>query len=155
MRKTLIAAAALLAVSGCAFADDLKSFHTKDKFETAGYDVALWRLNAARYGVPQRRERVVIVGVPIGGKLPEQPPAWTVPGGEGCILATPSVRDVLDDLPALKAGEDASALAYRVSPLTEYQRLMRGEVLPPRYLDGAQVDSDQQCGAVQSCFDFA
>lgn len=129
--------------------------HILEGLRDAGYEVALWRLNAAHYGVPQRRERVVIVGVPTGSALPKQPSAWTALSGGDGYLATPSVRDALDDLPAVRAGEDSSTLSYRSPPLTEYQRLMRGELTAPQYLEGAQVDPNQQRGAVRPRLEFA
>lgn len=121
----------------------------------AGYDVALWRLNATHYGVPQKRERVIIVGVPRGGALPEKPEAWAAPIPTEGMRLTPNVRDVLGDLPPVRAGEDASHLPYSHAPLTEYQRLMRGELTPLRYLEGARIDPSQQRGAVQPRLEFA
>lgn len=42
-------------------------------FEALGYDVTYQLYNAADYGVPQKRERVIIVGVAKGGKRFEPP----------------------------------------------------------------------------------
>ena len=41
----------------------LEQFHTKGKFKGLSYRVIFRLLNAADYGIPQRRERVFIVGI--------------------------------------------------------------------------------------------
>ena len=109
-----------------------------------GYEVGLWRMNTAEYGVPQRRERVVIVGVPFGSHLPRQPQAWTVPAQGTVLVPTPTVFDALSDLPELAAGEDGSHLPYPHPPLTVYQRLLRGQMAPQEYVEGAPIDPDRQ-----------
>ncbi len=82
------------------FLDELVS-----AFKNAGYDVRLpWRvLNAANYGVPQHRQRLIIFGAKKGSALPDYPqrlcnavddrrPYPDLPIGPTC-------KDALDDLP--------------------------------------------------------
>jgi DNA (cytosine-5)-methyltransferase 1 len=117
-----------------------------DGLRAAGYEVAMWRLNAAEFGVPQRRERVIIVGVPIGEVLPSPPRPWTDAAGRGGLFTTPrtcSVQDALGDLPPLRHGEDGSHLAYRLEAAAEYQKLSRGLLSPDDYLRGAARSNDQ------------
>jgi DNA (cytosine-5)-methyltransferase 1 len=99
-------------------------------FRTVGYDVEIWRLNAAEYGVPQRRQRVIIVGVPTGRPVPRCPEAWTIPVPDEVSLVTPTVTvvDAIDDLPPIAAGQDGSRLRYRTGPTSSYQALLRGEM---------------------------
>ncbi len=93
---------------------------------------------AADYGVPQRRERVIILGggeplvenfhmekissVPKSGKTSPLP---SVPGAEGTV----------GDLPPLYPGEDGSCGGYRFPASNSYQRFMRGELTPEEYLE--------------------
>lgn len=84
-----------------------------------------WKVPADDYGVPQRRTRVIIVGL-------RRLPAFRLPAplvGAGPAGARPvSVAEALGDLPAIAAGEDGSHLAYAGAPSSDYQRLMRGEI---------------------------
>jgi DNA (cytosine-5)-methyltransferase 1 len=101
-----------------------------------GYEVTVWRLNAARFGVPQRRERVFIVGVPLGREIPTQPIAWTSPTEEGLFTSSlvSGVAGALGDLPPLAPGQDGSSLPYRSPPESDYQKLMRGKITPADYI---------------------
>ncbi|WP_444666025.1 DNA cytosine methyltransferase [Cereibacter changlensis] len=67
-------------------------FELIEEFEGYGYDVQRdWRvLNAADYGVPQDRQRLILMGVKRGVKLPVYPPALSV---------RPTCADALADLP--------------------------------------------------------
>lgn len=73
------------------------------EFEMVGYRVSLpWKvLNAAHYGVPQNRERLILMGAKTGQPLPDYPPPVTRPaGGKACQFPEgPNCRDALDDLP--------------------------------------------------------
>lgn len=109
-----------------------------------GYEVAVWRVGAARLGIPQRRERVMLVGVPNGADLPCQPMPWTSPLPSPGLLALPpvyGVADALSDLPALAPGQDGSHLPYRMPPRSEYQRLVRGLISPAEYVTRG-IDGD-------------
>jgi DNA (cytosine-5)-methyltransferase 1 len=86
-----------------------------------GYDVHFAMLNAADYGVPQRRNRVFFVGVPKGT-------IWRFPFKTHGINGRPhnTVGDaILGDLPPLAAGE--SSTTYFQKPNTELQRELRGK----------------------------
>ncbi|PZQ97185.1 MAG: DNA (cytosine-5-)-methyltransferase [Cereibacter sphaeroides] len=67
-------------------------FELIEEFEVAGYDVQKdWRvLNAADFGVPQDRQRLILMGVKRGGTLPTYPAA---------IPVRPTCSDALGDLP--------------------------------------------------------
>lgn len=73
------------------------------EFDSAGYQVETrWKvLNAASYGVPQNRERLILMGVKKGLTLPRYPGARTRPAGsqKGPLPEGPSCKDALDDLP--------------------------------------------------------
>ncbi len=72
-------------------------------FSKIGYDVRLpWAvLNAASYGVPQNRERLILMGAKKGLRLPEYPLPITSPAGraKSNLPSGPSCYDALADLP--------------------------------------------------------
>jgi DNA (cytosine-5)-methyltransferase 1 len=111
----------------------------------AGYDVDVWRINAAEYGIPQRRQRVIIVGVPKGRPLPHKPTAWTAVENTSQTITHKAidVASALDDLPIIRAGEDGSHLPYRGSPMNAYQRLMRGDMSARDFLAVSQDRANQ------------
>ncbi len=107
--------------------------------EEAGYRVD-WRvLNAARHGVPQRRERVFVVGSRDG--LPYRWPRPThhfagrsMAGDRPQVLrsveedglpAALTLRQAIDDLPPVEAGQEAGAYEPALPARTAYQRSMR------------------------------
>lgn len=71
-----------------AFADYFRSIITR--LEKAGYDVSYTLVNAADYGVPQKRERIFIIGIRNGIKKQFVFPAPTYPR-----RAWRTIRDVL------------------------------------------------------------
>ena len=80
-----------------------------EAFDDAGYDVLLpWKvLNAADYGVPQDRQRLILLGAKKGKRLPAYPePTHRRPGvAKGKLPMGPTCRDALGDVP------DADAFA--------------------------------------------
>lgn len=91
-----------------------------DSFSNAGqgYNVDYKILKASDYGVPQCRERVIIMGV---RKDLEKKPTFPSP------FATPaiSVAEAIMDLPQIEAGEGCDGMLYTEQPQNEYQALMR------------------------------
>ncbi len=81
-----------------AFLDELIA-----EFVAAGYGVETrWQvLNAASFGVPQNRERLILMGAKKGLALPRYPQAVTRPAGSKLspLPEGPSCRDALGDLP--------------------------------------------------------
>lgn len=74
-------------------------------FDEAGYTVLTdWKvLDAADYGVPQHRQRLILFGVKKGMKLPNYPKALTVPADKpkdkSKLPWGPTCKDALGDLP--------------------------------------------------------
>ncbi len=73
------------------------------EFERAGYQVALpWRvLDAAFFGVPQRRERLILMGSKRGTPIARYPGATTCPADDPIIgiQPGPTCADALGDIP--------------------------------------------------------
>ncbi len=90
----------------------------KNHFKSLGYDIKAQIMNAADYGVPQLRKRVIIVGTK--GKNEFEYPRAT--HGDG-LKPYVTVEDALSDLPTLKSGEENNE--YATSPQNEYQRYLR------------------------------
>lgn len=91
------------------------------RFEKMGYNIACQILCAADYGVPQMRKRLIFMGIRKDIGMPKFPePLFTPDTYRTC-------RDAISDLPSRtdELGEEISTYSGR--PLTEYQRLMRGD----------------------------
>ena len=73
------------------------------RFRLAGYSVNHDMLNAARYGVPQRRMRIFIVGIRSDLGMRFSFPEATHTGEHGAELRT--VKDALEDMPEWPTGE--------------------------------------------------
>lgn len=72
-------------------------------FTEAGYRVKYQVLNAADYGVPQERKRILIVGVRDDLGVDYQFPAPT--HGPGCEQPHTTIRDAIGDMPEWPEGE--------------------------------------------------
>jgi DNA (cytosine-5)-methyltransferase 1 len=86
-----------------------------ESLKKLGYTVTVLVLNAADFGVPQRRKRLFIVGSRAGHVV--TPPRRA--------SKTVSVRDALADLPSLGNGASEDFLPYSAGPKSRYARTMR------------------------------
>ena len=107
-----------------------------EAFSDLGYTCD-WRiLNAAHYGVPQKRERFILIGSRDGAIVQFPAPThhfngrvighrdkshFVASGNE--LPPALSVMDAIGDLPVLSSGE--STEAYTTRPITDYQRRRR------------------------------
>lgn len=82
------------------------------ELEGVGFDVDYRLLDASRYGVPQHRQRLILVAISEGGFC------WP------SILDTVTVKDAIGDLPPLGNGTGGRELRYG-SPQTLFQRRAR------------------------------
>jgi DNA (cytosine-5)-methyltransferase 1 len=113
-------------------------------FRQVGYTVSWSVLNAASYGLPQRRERLIVVGNRRGKSFRWPEPTHYVNGhrsmagrkfgqstngptlfNSDALLPATTVMDAINDLPILRSGETATEYRNDVEP-TAYQREMRG-----------------------------
>ncbi|MBC7961234.1 MAG: DNA cytosine methyltransferase [Vallitaleaceae bacterium] len=94
----------------------------KIAFQDIGYAIEMKVVNAADYGVPQRRKRVIIVGLK-KGCLFQFPAPTNNESGVG-LKKYVSVEDALDDLPLAVANEHPIT-HYGKEPQTDYQIRMR------------------------------
>lgn len=76
-----------------------------EAFESAGYTVRLpWRvMDAAWFGVPQHRQRLILMGAKKGAKLPDYPSILTNPADKERLFPDlpvgPNCREAIGDLP--------------------------------------------------------
>lgn len=83
-----------------------------------GYNVRFKVLKSVEYGVPQLRERVIIVGIRNDLDLvPEFP--------HTSVFVPVTVDDAISDLPQINAGEGEAVQQYPMTPQNDYQRFMR------------------------------
>lgn len=92
--------------------------HEFEQAGRCGYDVRVRTLHAVDYGVPQLRERVIIIGTRSDlGLIPEFP--------EPTVETPVSVDEAISDLPLVLAGEGTERASYPSEPHNAFQRLMR------------------------------
>jgi DNA (cytosine-5)-methyltransferase 1 len=86
---------------------------------STGYTVSKWVLNAADFGVPQRRWRLFIVASLHGHSVDQPKPTVSKPI---------TVQEAIGDLPILRNGAKVSSLPYRKTTPSAYASLMRGKL---------------------------
>lgn len=91
-----------------------------ESIEASGYRVESKMLNAADFGVPQKRQRVFFVGL-----REDEGFVWPCPRYGTSETPYRSVLEAIGDLPVLAPGEQKDA--YESAAQSDYQSLMRGE----------------------------
>jgi DNA (cytosine-5)-methyltransferase 1 len=102
------------------------------RLEDAGYTVTHAVLNAADYGIPQRRRRAFFLANNVGHNFfppsPTHLPPTKTP--QASLLPFPAyvtVWDAIGDLPPLSHGEGVERAEYVSGPQSVFQRSMRGQ----------------------------
>jgi len=94
-----------------------------DEFRHAGayggYDVACQVLLASNYGVPQNRERVIIIGIRRDLNLH---PRFPEPLPQDHKI---TVDEAISDLPYIESSQGDEVMTYPVEPQNAYQQMMR------------------------------
>ena len=85
-------------------------------FNSMGYNLNATVMNASEYGVPQNRRRAVIIG-----KRGSAAPAMPLP-----INSRITIWDAIGDLAFLSSGEGTETQQYRIAPVSDYARSLRG-----------------------------
>ena len=93
-------------------------------FQNIGYSISTQVLNAADYGVPQKRKRVIIVGLKDGKEFIFPKPTHSEDGLR--LKKYISVKEALDDLPDAVNNEN-DLVDYVEAPYNEYQKKMRSD----------------------------
>lgn len=94
----------------------------KAEFTSAGYNLEIFTLNAAEFGVPQSRLRVFFIGLrnDIPYDKDKIEPKGFLFGNDQL-----TITDAIMDLPQIGAGEGLDIMEYTVLPFTPYQEWSR------------------------------
>lgn len=105
--------------------------------ESVTDQLSVWKLDTSNYGIPQRRKRVILVGLKQQLQTLLPPILTSNSTGNGLIDLPSAVTtyEALSDLPPLESSQDGENLDYIFSPATDYQELMRGYISPEQYLN--------------------
>lgn len=101
---------AMLNASGGYFIDEIKK-----RITDLGYNMTYGVLTASDFGVPQKRQRAIIIA------MKDYYPVLPSP----TISHEVTVRDAISDLAYLDSGEGKFEQTYKINPESDYQRLMR------------------------------
>ena len=108
----------------------------QNAFEALNYKTEIWELNAAKYGVPQLRQRVFIVGQHDGDTEIGEPAKthfWTEQdelfNSDDFDNLSPAITvwEALSDLPVINAGDGTEEQSYTTEPQTDFQRWARAD----------------------------
>lgn len=112
----------------------------KTAFNKIGYTIEMQTINAADYGIPQKRKRVIIVGV-----LTEKKFVFPLPThneiGNG-LKKHVSVKEALDDLPE-SSNDKNGTVSYVMEPQNAYQSKMRYRETVTEHLTPQMSDLDK------------
>jgi len=89
------------------------------KLQRTGYTTTWWILDSSDYDVPQKRNRVFVIGSLEGIKLQKPEPLTKI---------KVTVRQAIFDLPELLNGDMQNYMSYRPCRPTGYARMMRGNL---------------------------
>lgn len=100
-----------------------------ERFTKQGYDIEIIKLKAVDFFVPQRRERIVMIGVKSKKNLTSlsflSSEMFAKILGEPDLHLPVTAREALDDLPIPKNPKSFEMLKYRTDPKSAYARIMR------------------------------
>ncbi|WP_296662627.1 DNA cytosine methyltransferase [Paraburkholderia sp.] len=108
-----------------------------DAFSSIGYEIRLpWKiLNAAHFGAPQFRERLILMGCKKGSELPAYPAPIFRPAGtdkdRAGLPEGPSCYDALNDIPDAEAYDellDTDAVKVKWGKASAYAKSLHGSV---------------------------
>ncbi len=96
-----------------------------ETFKEYGYEVDIWVLNAAEYGVPQIRERVFFVGNKLKLKIAKPTPTHSLKSSDSELKNAINVGEAILDLPSIKAKEGSEVADYDKETSHPYQKWAR------------------------------
>lgn len=125
-----------------------------DKFTQLGYQVAFKLVNAAEYGIPQIRKRVILIGSKNG--MVEFPPITHNIDGSNGLSKFISVKEALDDLPLPTKG---STLDHEPPTMSELDKFIVSHVKPggnymdiPSSVNSVRIQRLQREGGHTTCY---
>ena len=106
----------------------------KKSFEELDYNVYYDTLNASDYGVPQMRNRFILIASKIKLQIPFPPKTHYVENdieqtsifqSENKLIRCPTLWEAISDLPEIEAHEGAEIMDYTLPASNDYQHLLR------------------------------
>ena len=94
----------------------------QENFEKLGYKLYGKKIYAAEYGIPQKRKRVVIIGVKKGDPKKLFPKPVITDKNKYT-----SVEDAIKGLPTIKVNGGQNIIKIRITPCNPYQKFLAGE----------------------------
>lgn len=101
-------------------------------FESLGYNVKYKLLNSADYGVPQLRERVIIVGTKLDTEFIFPTPTHSDNSHDVNLKSYLTLKDAISDLTVI--GNNEVGFEYETDPQNDFQRIMRRNA-PDKIMD--------------------
>lgn len=95
-----------------------------NEYKKAGYNAKYEILNAAEFGVPQTRMRVVFIGIREDIKFDEKD---LFPKGKYFDKKQVTIKQAIMDLPQLEAGQGSEEQEYSCKPQNDYQKWARNK----------------------------
>ena len=92
----------------------------KNQFQLLGYTTTIHLLNAADYGVPQRRKRVFIIGSLYGKDISSPPQTHSIDGKD--LIKWVGSKDAFSDL---DLPNDDGIVFYKNKPINQFQEYLR------------------------------
>ena len=116
-------------VEGILTSNDGKTFESiKESFSELGYKMHGKKILAVKFGVPQKRKRVVMIGV-LKGNPEECYPQEMITNEDKYI----SVKDAINNLPSIKVNGGENILQKEIVPSSFYQKFIAGKISPKKY----------------------
>lgn len=110
----------------------------KDRFKKMGYNVIMKLLNSANYGVPQKRERVIFIGVKKNLKKDMSFPNPTHSNDEESLLPQwVTVKNAIDDLKNMDENKDIQQIYtnHSSSIVEKIKKTPIGSSMNPKYTE--------------------
>lgn len=114
----------------------------KSELQQCVESIKVNKINSVDYAIPQRRERVIIIGGKenMVNQFSLTPITGVYKAGQiGLLPPIIGVEDALGDLPKLEQAEDGSLYDYRMSAMNEFQKFVRDEISPEDYINSYKV----------------
>lgn len=117
-------------VEGILTINDGKAYEEiKNNFKKLGYSVAGHKLHAVRFGVPQKRKRVIVIGV-LQGDPESFFPKPLISDEQGFV----TTKDAIGDLCDVQVCEQDSPIKLKTRPSRFFQEFARGLITPQEYI---------------------
>lgn len=111
----------------------------KERFNKLGYNVNMKLLNSANYGVPQKRERVIFIGVKKNLKkdILFPTPTHSKEGEDETLKKWVTVKDAIDDLKNMEENYDFQQIYtnHSNSVLEKIKKTPIGKSMNPKYTE--------------------